>query len=64
MSICPPDRNAGICRRRPHWLLPGSPADCYRKIIEFIHQHPDQYDPDFEQNFQSWIAELDPPAAT
>ena len=39
-------------------------ADCYRKVIEFVRQHPDQYDPDFEKTFQGWVAELDPPAAT
>ena len=36
-------------------------ADCYRKVIEFVRQHPDQYDPDFEKAFQVWIEELDPP---
>jgi tetratricopeptide (TPR) repeat protein len=39
-------------------------ADCYRKVIEFARQHPEQYDPDFEKAFQGWVAELDPPAAT
>jgi hypothetical protein len=39
-------------------------ADCNRKVIEFVRQHPDQYDPDFEKTFQGWVAELDPPAAT
>lgn len=39
-------------------------ADCYRKVIEFVRQHPEQYDPDFEKIFQGWVAELDPPAAT
>jgi tetratricopeptide (TPR) repeat protein len=39
-------------------------ADCYRKVIEFVRQHPDQYDPDFERAFQGWIEELDPPAGT
>lgn len=32
-------------------------VDCYRKVIEFVREHPDQYDPDFEKNFQSSIAE-------
>ena len=36
-------------------------ADCYRKVIGFVRQHPDQYDPDFEKAFQGWIEELDPP---
>jgi tetratricopeptide (TPR) repeat protein len=39
-------------------------ADCYRKVIEFVRQHPEQYDPEFEKTFQGWVAELDPPAAT
>jgi tetratricopeptide (TPR) repeat protein len=37
-------------------------ADCYRKVIEFVRQHPGQYDPEFEKLFQSMVAELDPPA--
>jgi tetratricopeptide (TPR) repeat protein len=36
-------------------------ADCYRKVIEFARQHPDQYDQDFEKTFQAWVEELDPP---
>ena len=39
-------------------------ADCHRTVIEFVHQHPEQYEPDFERAFQGWFAELDPPAAT
>ena len=39
-------------------------ADCYRKVIEFARQHPEQYDPEFEKAFQGWVEELDPPAAT
>lgn len=39
-------------------------ADCYRKVIEFVRQHPEQYDLDFEATFQGWVPELDPPAAT
>jgi hypothetical protein len=39
-------------------------ADCYRKVIEFVRQHPKEYDPDFEKPFQGWVEELDPPAAT
>lgn len=39
-------------------------ADFYRKVIEFVHRHPEQYDADFEKSFQDWVAELDPPAAT
>ena len=39
-------------------------ADCYRKVIEFVRQHPEQYDPEFKKNFQSMVAELDPPTAS
>jgi tetratricopeptide (TPR) repeat protein len=38
-------------------------ADCYRKVIEFMHAHPELYDPQFEMTFQRLIAKLDPPAA-
>jgi len=31
---------------------------------EFVRQHPGQYDPEFEKNFQGMVAELDPPTAT
>ena len=36
-------------------------ADCYRKVIAFIRDHPDQYDADFEAMFQKMVDELDPP---
>jgi tetratricopeptide (TPR) repeat protein len=39
-------------------------ADCYRKVLEFIHPHSDDYDPQFEAVFHRLIAKLDPPAAT
>lgn len=35
-------------------------ADCYRKVIEFIRAHPDDYDPDFEAVFHRLVAKLDP----
>jgi tetratricopeptide (TPR) repeat protein len=38
-------------------------ADCYRKVIEFVRNHPELYDPEFETTFQRLIAKLDPPAA-
>jgi tetratricopeptide (TPR) repeat protein len=38
-------------------------ADCYRKAIEIIRQHPG-YDPAFAQVFVELVSELDPPAAT
>jgi tetratricopeptide (TPR) repeat protein len=39
-------------------------ADCYRKVIEFIRQHPDDCDPGFEDVFAKLVDRLDPPAAT
>ena len=36
-------------------------ADYYRKVIAFIHDHPDQYDADFEVVFQKLVDRLDPP---
>jgi tetratricopeptide (TPR) repeat protein len=39
-------------------------ADCYRKVIEFARQHPDQYDEEFEKTFQTWVEELDPSTVT
>ena len=36
----------------------------YRKVIEFIREHADSYDPEFAAVFQELVAELDPPAAT
>jgi TolA-binding protein len=38
-------------------------ADCYRKVIEHIRQHPDDYDAAFEDVFIKLIVKLDPPAA-
>jgi tetratricopeptide (TPR) repeat protein len=38
-------------------------ADCYRKVIDFIREHPDQYeDPELEAAFHRLVAKLDPPA--
>jgi tetratricopeptide (TPR) repeat protein len=36
-------------------------ADCYRKVIAFIRQHPDDYDDAFEDAFVKLVAKLDPP---
>jgi tetratricopeptide (TPR) repeat protein len=36
----------------------------YRKVIEFIREHADYYDPDFEVVFQKLVAELDPQTPT
>jgi tetratricopeptide (TPR) repeat protein len=39
-------------------------ADCYRKVIAFIREHPDDYDPEFEEGFVNLVDRLDPPSAT
>jgi tetratricopeptide (TPR) repeat protein len=38
-------------------------AACYRKVIEFIRQHPDGYEPGFEDLFRRQVERLDPPAS-
>jgi tetratricopeptide (TPR) repeat protein len=38
-------------------------ADCYRKVIEFVRDHPDLYDPEFNNTFHRLIAKLDPQPA-
>jgi tetratricopeptide (TPR) repeat protein len=39
-------------------------ADCYRKVIAFIKEHPDDYEPGFEDVFVKLVDRLDPPTAT
>ena len=39
-------------------------ADCYRKVIAFIRDHPDDYEPSFEEVFVKLVDRLDPPIAT
>ena len=39
-------------------------ADCYRKAINVIRNHPDAYDPAFEAVFQKLIDRLEPKADT
>ena len=39
-------------------------ADCYRKVIAFVREHPDDYDPGFEDVFVKLVNRLDPPSAT
>jgi tetratricopeptide (TPR) repeat protein len=39
-------------------------ADCYRKVIAFIREHPDDYEPGFEEVFVKLVDRLDPPTAT
>jgi len=35
-------------------------ADCYRKVIEFVREHPDDYEPEFLDTFHRLVAKLDP----
>jgi len=39
-------------------------ADCYRKVIAFIREHPDDHEPGFEDVFIKLVNRLDPPTAT
>ena len=41
----------------------GQAAECYRRVLDQIRQHPDDYDPEYVENFAELIAKLDPPAA-
>lgn len=36
-------------------------ADCYRKVITMIRDHPDNYDPGFDAVYQQLVDKLDPP---
>jgi tetratricopeptide (TPR) repeat protein len=36
-------------------------AECYRKAIEVIRQHPEDYEPGFEKTFTELVNRLDPP---
>jgi tetratricopeptide (TPR) repeat protein len=38
-------------------------ADCYRKVIAFIREHPDEYDDAVADVFVKLVAKLDPPPA-
>ena len=38
-------------------------AESYRKVIEFIRQHPDAHPPGFEDPFVTLVDRLDPPQA-
>ncbi len=42
---------------------PRQAADCYRKVIEFVLTHPEQYDPEFSTTFERLVLKLDPPNA-
>ena len=38
-------------------------ADCYRKLIAFVRQHPDDFDAQILDDYAARVAKLDPPAA-
>jgi tetratricopeptide (TPR) repeat protein len=38
-------------------------AECYRRAIAVIRDHPDDYDPEFEAVFHKLVARLDPSGA-
>jgi tetratricopeptide (TPR) repeat protein len=37
-------------------------VDCYRRALELVRRHPEDYEPAFEQQFEELIARLDPKA--
>ena len=37
-------------------------ADCYRKLIDFIRQRPDDFDAEIAEDYAARVAKLDPPA--
>jgi predicted TPR repeat methyltransferase len=39
-------------------------ADCYRKIIDFIRHHADEYDAGMVEQFTKLVDKLDPPVPT
>jgi hypothetical protein len=39
-------------------------ADYYRKVIDFIRQHPDRYDAGIGEQFAKLVESLDPPLAS
>jgi tetratricopeptide (TPR) repeat protein len=39
-------------------------ADYYRKVIAFVAEHPNDYDPEFADTFRNLVERLDPPAAS
>lgn len=36
-------------------------ADCYRRVIAFVTENPDGYDPEFAELFRGFVERLDPP---
>ena len=39
-------------------------ADCYRKLIAFVREHPDDFGPGIIDDYTGRIAKLDPPTTT
>jgi len=37
-------------------------ADCYRKVIDFVRAHPDDYDEGFDEVFVKLVEKLEPTA--
>jgi tetratricopeptide (TPR) repeat protein len=37
-------------------------AECYRKLIDFLRQHPGYADPEMAGHYAKLVAKLDPPA--
>ena len=51
------------CRRRAATNAREA-ADCYRRVLEFLGEHPDYaYDDGLERLYTGLIAKLDPPAS-
>jgi tetratricopeptide (TPR) repeat protein len=38
-------------------------ADCYRRLIAFVRQHPDDFDAEIADEYAARVSKLDPPAA-
>jgi hypothetical protein len=36
----------------------------HRKVVEFVRQRPDDYDPEIADNFQNLADRLDPPTSS
>lgn len=41
------------------WSTKREAADCYRKVIEFVTAHPEQYEPELATAFHDLVAKLD-----
>lgn len=38
-------------------------ADCYRKVLSLVAEHPEDYDPGFADTFHRLVGRLDPPTS-